>query len=280
MLCGKNKKIFEILSFSNPRIKEVVKLKNKSKRDEKKLFLIEGYREILRAFKSGVRFKNLFFAEEFFLKGNEKFLIEEIKNREVEIFKCSKKVFEKISYKDRPDGLLAVAFQFNLKIEDLKIEDLKSFKNPFLVVCESIEKPGNLGSILRSADGAGVDALFICDPVTDIFNPNVVRASIGTLFTKPVIVCKKEEVFSYFKENNIKIVATTPNSDKIYTKENLKTPLAIIVGSEQYGLSNFWLKKADVKVKIPMRGDADSLNVSAATTILLYEVQRQRNFIH
>jgi TrmH family RNA methyltransferase len=275
MLCGKSKKFIEIVSFSNTRIKEVVKLKNKNKRDEKNLFLIEGYREILRAFKSGVRIKTLFFAEKLFLKGNEKFLIEEIENKNSEIFKCSKKVFEKISYRDRPDGLLAVAFQSHLKIENLK-----SFKNPFLVICESIEKPGNLGSILRSADGAGVDAIVVCDPVTDIFNPNVVRASIGTLFTKPVIVCKKQEILSYLKENNIKIVATTPKSDKVYSEENLKTPLAIIVGSEQYGLSNFWLENADVKLKIPMKGDVDSLNVSAATTILLYEVQRQRSCLH
>ncbi len=267
--------MLEIFSASNPRIKEVKRLRDRKDRDETGLFLIEGYREVLRAY-GRVKIETLFFSEDHFLKDNEPSLIEKIKKNKAEIIKCSKEAFEKISYRDRPDGLLAVAKQEKLSLEDLR-KIIKKSPCSFLVIAEKIEKPGNLGTILRSSDGAGVDAVIIADPCTDIFNPNVVRASIGTLFTQNVIVASKNDIIKVLKENGIQIVASTPSCSTVYTEADFKKPLAIVVGTEQVGLSEEWFEMSDIKVKIPMKGNADSLNVATATTILLYEVLRQRS---
>ena len=266
-----------ITSLQNPQIKDVKKLRDRKTRKEKNLFLIEGYTELYRSFHSGVTINTLFFCEELFLKTNEHHLIVKIKKAGALVIPCAKNVFEKIAYRDRPDGLLAIALQQHKSIDELK-EIIKKAKNPFFVVAEHIEKPGNLGTILRSCDGVKVDAAIVCDPCTDIYNPNVVRASIGSLFTQPVIEASTDDVIRLFKDNNIKIVATTPNTDKLYCDVNLSGPIAIIVGTEQYGLSKKWLKNSDINIKIPMRGVADSLNVGAATTIMLYEALRQRKF--
>jgi TrmH family RNA methyltransferase len=150
-------------------------------------------------------------------------------------------------------------------------------KAPFLLVVEAIEKPGNLGTILRSADAAGCDAVIVCDPVTDIFNPNVVRASTGVLFSVPLVVEESANVLRWLKGKKIRAIATTPAAEKLYTETDLRGPLAIIMGSEQYGLSEFWLKNCDRPVRIPMAGQADSLNVAMATIITLFEAVRQRS---
>ena len=271
-------KMIEITSLQNLKIKEIIKLRSKNKRDKNKLFLIEGYREILRAFQAGVDFNSLYICDDLFLGSNENELIEKIQKK-VEVYACKKNVFEKISYRDRPDGLLAIAYQKTKTLDDLKNIITKT-KTPFLVICESIEKPGNLGTILRSSDGVNADAVVVCDPTCDIYNPNVVRASIGSLFTQNVIVGSASDIIKLLQDNNIKIVATTPHSDLVYTDTNLTDPIAIVVGTEQYGLSEIWLKNSDINVKIPMLGVADSLNVATATTILLYEVIRQRHSIH
>lgn len=265
-----------ITSLQNPQIKEVKKLRNRKERKETDLFLIEGYSELYRAFHSGENIYTLFFCEELFLKDNEYDLISKIQKSGGLVLPCLKNVFEKIAYRDRPDGLLAVAKQNHRTLDDLK-EIIEKAKNPFLLVAEHIEKPGNLGTILRSCDGVGVDAAIVCDPCTDIFNPNVVRASIGSLFTQPVIEANEDEVIKLLKENNIKIVATTPHTDNLYSDQDLSGPIAVVVGTEQYGLSKKWLENADINVKIPMKGIADSLNVGAATTIMLYEALRQRD---
>ena len=180
-------------------------------------------------------------------------------------------MFLKISYRDRPGGLLGIAPQVHLSLLDLQLK-----KNPFLVIAESIEKPGNLGTILRSCDAAGVDAVIVCDPTTDIHNPNVVRSSVGTLFTLPVIEADSFETLAFLKERSISVVAATPHAKLEFTKTDLSGPVAIAVGTEQYGLSDQWMKEADISVKIPMFGVADSLNVASATTLMLYEVVRQR----
>ena len=145
-----------------------------------------------------------------------------------------------------------------------------------MLVAEKIEKPGNLGTILRSSDAVGVDAVIVCDSCTDVYNPNVVRASVGTLFTVPVVEGASEEVFALLKKYNVNILAATPSAKKNFTEVDMKSAVAITVGSEQYGLSDFWMQESDILVKIPMNGVADSLNVATATTILLYEVIRQR----
>lgn len=259
-----------ITSLQNPKIKEVVKLRDRKDRDQKGVFLIEGYRELKRAVDAGRKVDTIFYCPELYLGSNEKDLI--AKCKAALHLQCTPDVFAKISYRDRPDGLLAVAPQVHLNLSDLKLK-----KNPFLLVAESIEKPGNLGTILRSCDAAGVDAVIVCDRTTDIHNPNVVRSSVGTLFTLPVVEASAEETFDFLKKHNIAIVAATPHAKQEFTHANLKVPLAIAVGTEQYGLTEKWMKNANIAVRIPMHGVADSLNVASATTLMLYEVVRQRS---
>lgn len=262
-----------LTSNQNPKIKFIQSLRKKKERDESNLFLIEGYRELLSAVENGFMIKSLFICPQFFLKNNEKALIDKIQKKTEEIYNLPEYLFEKISYRDRPDGLLAIAEQEHLSLEDVKercVEDV------YFVVAESIEKPGNLGTILRSCDAAGAAFLVVCDPCTDVYNPNVVRASVGTLFTMPVVVSSKDEFFSFCKKEKITICAASPSGDKVYTKTDLKGKVALCMGTEQYGLSDLFLQKADLLVKIPMMGKADSLNVASATTLMLYETLRQR----
>jgi TrmH family RNA methyltransferase len=262
----------KITSLQNPRVKQLVKLRERRDRDEAGLFLVEGYREIRRALEKGVRPKELYFSREWFLGENEPALIEQAQQAGAQVFELSKDAFAKVAYRERPDGLLAVAPQWRRGLDDLTLA-----ANPFLLVVESIEKPGNLGTILRSADAAGCDAVIVCDAVTDIFNPNVVRASTGVLFSVPVVVAESQAVHAWLKTKGIRTAATTPHTDNLYTQTDLRGPLAVVMGSEQYGLSDFWMKGADVLVRIPMAGQADSLNVAMATIITLFEAVRQRS---
>lgn len=261
--------MLKITSLQNPKVKEVVRLRDRKERDETGHFLIEGYRELKRAIDAGRKIETLFICPAFFLGTNEQALI---KQTHVEPIECTEEVFAKLSYRDRPDGLLAIAPQTHLTLRDLKLKQV-----PFLVIAESIEKPGNLGTILRSADAAGVDAVIVCDPTTDIHNPNVVRSSVGTLFTVPVIEASSDETLRFLKEKGISLIAATPHAKLEFTQANLTIPVALAVGTEQYGLSEAWMKQADIQVRIPMFGVADSLNVASATTLVLYEVVRQRN---
>lgn len=260
----------------NSRIKEVISLRDRRGRDKVQRFLIEGYRELFRACDAGVTFETLFFCPELFLGENEPELIERIWKAGARCIQCSPILFEKIAYRDRPDGLLAVSFQKDLPLSGL--EPLRHAPEaPFFLVAESIEKPGNLGTMLRSADAVGVDGLILCDACTDLYNPNVVRASVGTLFTVPVASCTNQEAISYLQEKNIAILAATPHAEMLYTDVDLRGPVAIAVGTEQLGLSDQWMEAATLRVRIPMHGVADSLNVATATTLLLYEVRRQRS---
>lgn len=261
-----------ITSLQNPRIKGAIKLRDRSDRDQTGLFLIEGYREILRAVDASWKIATLFYCPEMFLGTNEQSLIQRVKDQGGTLLRCSKDVFKKIAYRDRPDGLLAEAPQ-----RHLKLADLPRVKAPLYLIAEAIEKPGNLGTILRSADAVGADGVIVCDRCTDIFNPNVVRASVGTLFTVPVVETSGEEALDWLKSQNISVLAATPHANALYTKVDMARPLAIAVGTEQLGLSDLWMSKADIQVAIPMLGAADSLNVATATTLLLYEALRQRN---
>lgn len=261
-----------ITSLQNPKIKQALKLWKKRERDERRLFLIEGYRELSRAESADIGFKTLFICPELFLGENEIILIEKIAAKNGEVIRCSEAVFRKLSYRDRPDGLIAIANHLKARLEDLPIKTA-----PFFIIAESIEKPGNLGTILRSSDATGADGVIICDRCTDIHNPNVVRASVGTLFTQPVVETEGEELFQWLKSHQIAILAATPSADLLYNQVNLRQPVAIVIGTEQYGLSQKWMDGADFKVKIPMLGRADSLNAAMAATILMYEVVRQRS---
>jgi TrmH family RNA methyltransferase len=263
--------IEKITSLQNPRIKQLVKLRDRRPRDDAGVFLVEGYREIRRALDKEIAFTEIYFSPEWFLGENEPALIERARAKGAQVFELTKDAFAKVAYRERPDGLLGVAPQWRRTLDELTLGAA-----PFVLVVEAIEKPGNLGTILRSADAAGCDAVIVCDPVTDIFNPNVVRASTGVLFSVPLVVSESANVLAWLQSKKIRTVATTPAAEKIYTDVDLRGPLAVIMGSEQYGLSDFWLKNADLPVRIPMAGQADSLNVAMATIITLFEAVRQR----
>jgi len=256
-----------ISSRQNPKVKDVLRLYKHHERASQGRFLIEGYRELSRALHAQHPLEMVLTCPEMYLGQNEPQLLSQV---QAPIYTCTPAVFEALSYRDRPDGILAVA-----PIQRKGLEILQD-QNPFYVVAEAIEKPGNLGTILRSADGAGAHGVIVCDACTDLFNPNVVRASVGTLFTQPVVETTAEELEPWLRAQGIKIVAATPSASRVYTEVDFTQPVAIFMGTEQYGLSERWMQHADLKVSIPMQGVADSLNVAMATTLLLYEVVRQR----
>jgi TrmH family RNA methyltransferase len=279
--------IEKITSLQNPRLKQLVRLRDRRPRDEAGVFLIEGYRELRRALEKGLRPTELYFAPDWFLGDNELALIGHAGAAGAQVFELTKEAFAKVAYRERPDGLLAVAPQWRRTLDDLDpmVAGLgeggpgsatPATAAPFLLVVEAIEKPGNLGTILRGADAAGVQAVIVCDPVTDLFNPNVVRASTGVLFSVPVVVAESAAVHAWLRAKKIRSVATTPAAAGLYTQADLRGPLALVMGSEQYGLSEFWLRESDAQVRIPMAGQADSLNVAMAAIITLFEAVRQR----
>ena len=261
-----------ITSPANAQVKAVVKLRQRTHRDEAGLMLIEGYREIKRALDNDYRPQQLFFCEELFLKGTgEPVQIERCRAAGAEIIACSPVVFEKMAYRERPEGLLAIGPQLHRRLEDLQLPP-----RALVIVAEAIEKPGNLGTILRSADAAGVHAVIVCDRCTDLHNPNVVRASTGMLFAVPVVESDSAATLAFLRARHFAILAATPHTDKLHTDVDLTGNVALVVGTEQYGLTDQWLQAATLRVRIPMLGQADSLNVAAATTILLFEAVRQR----
>jgi TrmH family RNA methyltransferase len=264
-----------ISSLQNPKIKDVIRLRDRHERDLTGLFIVEGYRETLRAADADRDMNALFVCPDLFLGVNEPELINRIGSKGVAIFTCTKQVFEKMSYRDRPDGIIAVAKQKKMTLSDLEYL-FDQGRSPLIVVAEAIEKPGNLGTILRSSDAVGADALIVCDRCTDIHNPNVVRASVGTLFTVPTVEAEGQQTLAWLKNHGVRILAATPGAEREYTEVDLTGPVAIAVGTEQLGLSERWMKQADIQVRIPMNGVADSLNVAMATTLLMYEAHRQR----
>jgi TrmH family RNA methyltransferase len=260
-----------ISSLTNPRVKQVVALRRRAHRDALGLTIVEGYPEVKRAVDNRHVPVTLFTCPPLFQGENEPELIRRCLEAGAEHIACAEPVFRKMSYRDRPDGLLAVTPRVRGALADLRLP-----ANPLLVVVQAIEKPGNLGTILRSSDAAGADAVLVCDRCTDINNPNVVRASIGTLFALPVIEAATAEVLPWLKARGIRTVAATPHAERLYTDENLRGPVALVLGAEQTGLTGVWMDSADVRVRIPMRGQADSLNVAQAATLLLFEAVRQR----
>ncbi len=283
----------EITSVQNERVKRIMKLQRKaSARRDEGLTVIEGAREVTRAVENGWQPVELWFCPELgngqprmnanraagelgFANAGQR------SGNERECFQCSRAVFEKISYREGPDGVLAVGPLVGKTLTDLKLP-----KNPLILVAEGLEKPGNLGALLRTADGAGADAVIVCDSATDLNNPNVIRASIGTLFYLPVAEATSEETLIFLKARGIKIMSATPDAGAAYTDADLTGSVAIVVGAEDRGLSDVWLVRssldeggkqtADMNLKIPMLGKNDSLNVSVSAAILLYEAVRQR----
>jgi RNA methyltransferase, TrmH family len=262
-----------IASVTNPRVKRLVRLRDRRDRDDEGVFIVEGYRAIRRMLDQQITPTELYLGRDWFQGENEASLIDDAARAGTRVIELGREAFAKCAYRDRPDGLLAVVAQWD---HSLKWLAAQLPTTPFVLVVEAIEKPGNLGTILRSADAAGVNAVILCDPVTDLFNPNVVRSSTGVLFAVPVVVAESAEVRSFLRAQSIRTVATTPGARQRYTDADLTGPLAIVMGSEMHGLSDAWLAEADETVVIPMAGQADSLNVAAATLITLFEAVRQR----
>jgi TrmH family RNA methyltransferase len=263
----------KITSFQNNSVKHAVKLRERRDREKEQLTLLEGYRELTRAREYGMEIVECFFAPEQFLGENEYPLMESFAADGIKVMQVTPQILTKLAYRDRPEGLIATA-----KMKRHTLADMPVVPNGLYLVAEAIEKPGNLGSMLRSADAAGIDGLIICDKCTDIYNPNVIRASTGALFSVPLAEATSAEAMAWLRKHNIKTLAATPHTDKKYTDVDLTQAVAIVVGREQTGLTDFWMNDSDLKVVIPMLGKIDSLNVATATTILLYEAARQRNF--
>lgn len=253
-----------ITSKTNPKIKNVVKLQKSSERREQNRIIIEGRREIERAVACGFVIDTLFICNE--LSHEQDIRLEADVIEEVTL-----EVFEKIAYREGSDGLLAVAIP---KYAELK--DFKPKKNPLIIVLETVEKPGNLGAVMRTADAAGVDAVIIADPRTDLYNPNAIRASIGTIFSVPLFACSSEECIEWLRANDIKIYCTYLKASIDYLEADFKKGSAIVMGTEATGISDIWVEAADQNLIIPMNGIADSLNVSVTTAIVVFEAIRQR----
>lgn len=263
-----------ITSQSSTRIKRANGLRQRTHRDQSGLMLIEGYREIKRALANNHRLEEVFFCHELFQRATESELLDTAKHGGAQLCACTVQVFSKLSYRDRPDGLLAVAPKVCHNLGEISVT-----QDSMILVAEAIEKPGNLGTILRSADAAGVHAVVVCDRCTDINNPNVVRASLGTLFSLPVIDASTTDTYLWLKANDITIIAASPDAKLVYTECNFTRKIAFAVGAEQYGLSTAWTHHANRSVRIPMKGESDSLNVASAATLLLFEAVRQRSLL-
>lgn len=262
-----------ITSLHNEHIKLLSKLHDRTKRNRYRLFLIEGYREVSRALSCGISIEGLFFAHSMFKSDNYLELLEQVlKKNNIECFEVSRAVFEKISKRENGDGLIALA-----NFWETEISSMYDTSPSLVLVAEGIEKSGNLGALMRSAESAGVDMMILCDPVTDIFNPNVVRASQGALFNLRIAVADNKTAYNFLREKKMSLFATTPSAEEYYFTKNFRSPLAILVGSEHDGLSDFWLSKNDVQtISLPQIGICDSLNVNDAAVVVLYDVIRQR----
>ncbi len=258
-----------ITSPQNPKIKNLKKLEKTSERREQNLILIEGLREIVLAHRAGYEIESLFVCEEIFTDSKE-YPFKELKAINQQ-FSISRAVYDSLAYRETTEGIIVTA-----KPKSHSPESISLKSNSLILVIEAVEKPGNLGAMLRNCDAAGVDAVIICDAKTDIYNPNVIRSSIGTVFTNQIAVCETKGAIEFLNKNSITTYAAELSATKFYYEQNFKNATAIVVGTEATGLSSEWLNAADEKIKIPMLGEIDSLNVSVSAGILLFEAVRQR----
>lgn len=260
----------QISSVQNPYIKSLVQLQEKAKiRKQTGTFLVEGQREIELALIGGYEIESILICYELGQLSENL----NIRKSEIELIEISKEVYQKLAYRDTTEGILAV-----LKTKSLALSNLKLSKNPLILVGESLEKPGNVGAILRTADAANVDAVILANPKSDVYNPNIVRSSVGCLFTRQIAVGTTEEVIAYLKSHNINIYSATLQDATEYHTQNFTMPTALVVGTEATGLSEKWRTESNKNIIIPMQGVIDSMNVSVAAAILLFEAKRQRGF--
>lgn len=262
-----------IQSKQNDQVKNLVKLRERKHRDRQERFVVEGLRESLHARNAGYSIETLYYCPELFPSIAHEEAIEEIRrDGSTPLIRLSAEAMEKASYREGPDGILCVGKQRSHELNSLNLP-----ASPLVLVLEGIEKPGNLGAILRSADGAGVHAVILVDCVLDLYNPNAIRSSQGLLFSLPIICPERQALADWLQTNHFQIVGATPNTDDLYWEIEYTQPTALFFGSESHGLTNFWLQNADKRICIPMEGQADSLNVSVAAAVCLYEARRQRD---
>ena len=255
----------ELSSAQNPKIKELLLLKERSKiRLEKSLFIVEGKREIDAAINSGYIICELYFVPTIIPE-------QEITIKTPRLYSITPALYSKVVYRESSEGLIAV-----FESKKTSFSDIKLSQAPLIIVLESIEKPGNLGAILRTADAVNANAVILCESLTDIYNPNIIRSSLGGVFTNNIISCSNEEAFNWLASNNINIFTAQLQDSKEYYHADMSKPLAIVMGSESQGLTEFWRERAYQRIKIPMLGKLDSLNVSVSAAILCYEALKQR----
>ena len=261
-----------ITSLQNTRIKKLVTLQQKSSERRKTgLFVVEGVREVSHCANAGFTIDSLFFCPEIMQNHSEALHLSELL-RLPDSYQVTKEVYDKMAYRGGSEGVMAI-----VKARRKTLQDLQLSAAPLIVVLESVEKPGNLGAVLRSADAAAADAVIVCDPLTDLYNPNLIRSSIGSAFTVPLVACSSEECITFLKTNGIRILTAQLQDSQLYYDTDITCGTALVMGTEATGLTQRWRAAADAHIRIPMLGRLDSLNVSVSAAILLFEAVRQRN---
>jgi len=260
----------QITSIQNPYIKSLVLLQEKAKaRKQTGTFLIEGKREIELAVKGDYEIETILFSPDLIAESE----ILQITQSQTQLIEINREVYQKLAYRDTTEGILAVAKTKPLRIQDLKLSD-----NPLLLIAESPEKPGNIGALLRTADAARLDAVIIANPKSDLYNPNIVRSSVGGLFTNQIATGSTAEIIAFLHERKIDFYCATLQNSTAYHTQDYTKPTALVVGTEASGLTEDWRKAATQNIIIPMQGQIDSMNVSVAAAILIFEAKRQRGF--
>jgi RNA methyltransferase, TrmH family len=258
-----------ITSPQNPKIKNILALDKARERKQQNVFLIEGVKELSLAIEGGYNLRSVYFCPTIISEDEVLRMV----RKENLLIPVEESVFRKIAYRESTGGLIAIAEQRSHALEDIHLS-----KNPLLLIVEAVEKPGNLGALLRTADAANADAVIICDPQTDFYNPNVIRSSVGCVFTTQIASATSEDTIRWLKQNNISIYCTYLKASKPYYETNLRVPCCIVMGTEATGLSNIWVKNSTANIIIPMQGKIDSMNVSTAAAVVIFEAKRQRNF--
>ena len=264
-----------ITSAQNPKIKRLLALQQKSsERREAGLFVVEGRREIEHCIEAGYEIDSVFVCPSLMSKTPDQLRGDVMPggDRASKVFTVSAAVYDKIAYRSGTEGIIAEVREKSIRLTDLQLSE-----HPLIVVLESVEKPGNLGAVLRSADASGADAVIVCDPWTDLYNPNLIRSSIGAIFTVPCVACSSKDCIEFLKARGIKIFTAQLQDSELYYDTDFRGGSAIVMGTESTGLTDIWRQAADAHIRIPMLGRLDSLNVSVSAAILLFEAVRQRN---
>lgn len=263
-------RIESITSAQNQKIKDLLALQEKSKERRKKgLFVVEGRRELQHCIEAGYEPYTVFICPEILSEAD----FDDIASKcTCNVIEVPQHLYDKVAYRGGTEGVIA-----ELRCKEMTLGSLKLKENPLIVVLESVEKPGNLGAVLRSADASGADAVIVCDPLTDIYNPNLIRSSIGGIFTVPTVTASSEETIAWLKAKGIKIYTAQLQDSEWYYDTDMKGATAIVMGTEATGLTDSWREAADAHIKIPMLGRLDSLNVSVSAAVLMFEAVRQRN---